>query len=240
MQLVRFTAVCWILVSVLVLPQGARFGISLSGNYTTSSKVYPTPYSSDLSLRNGFYPLDDFYNPSAEIFWNISPDLELGLSFEYMRVTADNRFVTVFDGFVTRSLRVTDGFELYPIELNLYYRLPFSLDDWGFYIYGGAGLYPASFVREMGSAELKTVDQQSGYGIQVGVSGDYVAYKNLLITYGMKFRDPQVLLKSGYVSEEFTYNNRQYKVGQSEFDSKINVDGVVFMMGVRYNFMVNF
>lgn len=114
------------------------------------------------------------------------------------------------------------------------------MTDWGFYIYGGAGIYPASFVREMGSAELKTVEQQSGYGIQVGVSGDYKAYKDIIVSYGMKFRDPQVLIKSRYKNEEFVYNNRQYKVGQPEFDSKINVDGVVFMLGIRYNFMISF
>ncbi len=233
------TALCLILLTGVQLAQEVRFGISVSGNYTTSSKVYPNPYSSDLSLRNGFYPLDDFYNPATELFWKISDNLELGFSLEYMRVTADNRFVTVFDGLVTRSLRVTDGFELYPIELNLYYKLPFSMPDWGFYIYGGAGIYPGNFVREMGDAELRTVEQQSGYGIQVGVGGDYNAYKDILITYGMKFRDPQVLIKSQYKNEDFTYNNKKYKAGQPEFDSKINVDGVVFMMGVRYNFRIN-
>lgn len=237
--MLKLTVLCFVLLTAAVLPQETRFGISVSGNYTTSSKVYPTPYSSDLSLRNGFYPLDDFYNPSTEILWSIREYLELGLSFEYMRVTADNRFVTVFDGLVTRSLKVKDGFELFPIELNLYYKLPFSMPDWGFYIYGGAGIYPANFIREMGNAELETVEQQSGYGIQVGVSGDYKAYKDITVTYGMKFRDPQVLIKSKYRSEEFTYNNKQYKVGQPVFDSKINVDGVVFMMGVRYNFMIH-
>ncbi|GMU85997.1 MAG: hypothetical protein AMXMBFR48_12390 [Ignavibacteriales bacterium] len=239
MQFFKLMALMLFACSAAVIPQEMRFGLSLSGNYTTSSKVYPTPYSSDLSLRNGFYPLDDFYNPSAELFWSISENLEIGLSMEYMKVTAENRFVTVFDGFVTRGLRVTDGFELFPIELNLYYKLPFSMTDWGFFIYGGAGIYPANFIREMGDSELQTVEQQSGYGIQVGVGGDFRAAKDIMIIYGMKFRDPQVLIKSKYKNENFTYNNKQYKVGQPEFDSKINVDGVVFMMGVRYNFMIN-
>lgn len=216
--------------------QTMDFAISVSGSYTTSSKIYPTPYSSDLSLRNNFFPIDAFYSPSAEFFWYIDETLLLGLSTEYILINDAERSITVFEGFGTRSLRTKEGFTMFPVELSLYYKLPFSMTNWGFYIYGGVALYLARYERELGNLGHSTIEQRSGYGIHVGVSGDYVFRKNLSVVYGMKFRDPQVILKSRYDTETFTYNNKEYRVGSPEFDSKINVDGVTFQLGLRYNF----
>lgn len=236
MKMKVFLILIPILITGTVYCQTNQFALAVSGNYTTSSKIYPTPYSSDLSLRNNFFPLEAFYSPSLELFWYIRPSLSIGLSVELIQIKNQDRTFTVFEGSATRSIRTKEGFTMLPVELSLYYKLPFSTTDWGFHIYGGVAFYPAQYERQAGTLALQTIEQKSGYGIHVGVNGDYRYRENIFVLYGMKFRDPQVIVKSRYESDTFTYNDKEYRVGSSEFDSKINVDGVTFLLGFRYNF----
>ena len=51
----------------------------------------------------------------------------------------------------SRQFIVTDGYELYPVELSIYYFLPFSTEDFKFYMGGGMGIYPGKRTREFGN-----------------------------------------------------------------------------------------
>jgi hypothetical protein len=57
---------------------------------------------------------------------------------------------------------------------------------------------------------------------------DYLVNDYIGLRSEMKFRDPQFNLKNRYKNDT--------KVTQKEFDSKINVDGVTFILGAFLNF----
>ncbi len=52
----------------------------------------------------------------------------------------------------------------------------------------------------------------------------------------MKFRDPQFTVKSKYSKKEVNYNGNIIRIAQDTFDSKINVDGVTFILGLAFHF----
>jgi hypothetical protein len=56
---------------------------------------------------------------------------------------------------------------------------------------------------------------------------DYLLNNNLGLRSEMKFRDPQFVLKNRYKNPG--------RIPQNQFDSKINVDGVTFILGAFIN-----
>ena len=52
----------------------------------------------------------------------------------------------------------------------------------------------------------------------------------------MKFRDPQFTVKSKYSTEQFIYNGEILRPPHESFDSKINIDGVTFVLGAAFLF----
>jgi hypothetical protein len=52
----------------------------------------------------------------------------------------------------------------------------------------------------------------------------------------MKFRDPQFIVKSRYNNREYDYKGTKITVTRQEFDSKIDVNGVVFVLGTIFYF----
>jgi hypothetical protein len=52
----------------------------------------------------------------------------------------------------------------------------------------------------------------------------------------MKFRDPQFKVKSAYNKLDVKYNDQTILLAQKTFDSKIDVDGVTFILGFSFLF----
>jgi hypothetical protein len=65
---------------------------------------------------------------------------------------------------------------------------------------------------------------------------DYLVFQNFSLKTEMKFRDPQFTVKSAYTKNETVYNGREINLPQSSFDSKINLDGVTFILGAAFHF----
>jgi outer membrane protein W len=215
---------------------GSRFSAGVNAVYTTTAKLYLSPKSSDPVLRNKFFPLAGILNPSVYVKYRLTGDLVLGLSSEYMEKTAVGWNLTVFSGNRTVTVPVTDGFKMIPIELSLYYLIPFSTEKFKFLMGGGAGYYYGKQIRKFGSAGVTSSESNFAYGIQVSVSMDYLATKNLIVHSEMKFRDPQFTVNNKYTKAEVQYNGGTVNLPQSSFYSKINIDGVTFVVGVGYNF----
>jgi len=133
-------------------------------------------------------------------------------------------------------ITVEDGFKLIPVELSLYYMLPFSTELFKFLIGGGAGYYLGEQVRKFADVEVKNISRKTAYGIHVIISMDYFVFENVSLRTEMKFRDPQFIVKSEYTKNETIYNGREINLPQSSFDSKINLDGVTFILGAAFHF----
>jgi outer membrane protein W len=230
-----------LLLLFLTLPvaaqyNGKRWSITLNTVYTTSAKLYLDPNSADEILRNNAFPFQGIVSPQVEIRYKISDDIILGLSAEYMKTTSSGENLTAFSGISTVSILLQDGFLLIPVEFSGYYLIPFSTEQFKFLMGGGMGYYFGSQIRKFGDVEVTNVKRPAAYGIHVIVTMDYLITDYFSVKGEMKFRDPQFNVTSRYTKTDVNYNGTLIHLGQKEFDSKINVDGISFIFGLTYHF----
>ncbi|GAB6282210.1 MAG: hypothetical protein STSR0008_09540 [Ignavibacterium sp.] len=212
----------------------AQFGLRINWNFTTTAKIYLHPNSSDIFLRNSYFPIEDIYNYSAEFTYEVIPDLLIGLNGEYIKKTANGRNLTIIKNQFTETVEVEEGFELIPVELSLYYRLPFSTEKFKFYIGGGGGIYFGNHIRNFVDASVSSYEHKFAYGIQVSIFMEYFVKDFLALSGGMKFRDPEFTVKNKYNKREVNYNGDLVTIPQENFESKINIDGTLFHLGFTF------
>jgi hypothetical protein len=222
-----------------IFPQydGNNFSLGVNAVYTTTARLYLSPNSSDPTIRNNYFPMEDIINPAFEIRYRLTEKIIIGFGSEYMEKTKRGRNLTVFtQGGQTQTIEVDDGFRLIPFELTVYYLIPFSTEDFKFLMGGGGGYYFGEHVRNFGDANVKNESRKSAYGIHVLVGMDYMLRDNISLRFEMKFRDPQFNITSKYSSLKVNYRGRIVTVPQETFPSKINVDGVTFLLGAAFHF----
>ncbi len=226
-----------LLISINGLAQFNKpFGISVNAVYNTSASVYLSPNSADVILRNNSFLIEHIFNPSFDIRYSLSESVIIGFNSEYIQSTATGPNLTVFLGNGTVTIDVEDGFKLIPLELSAYYLLPFSTEHFKFLMGGGAGYYIGYHIRKFGDADVSTEERKAAYGIHVSISMDYLIKDFLSVRSEMKFRDPQFTVKSRYNKKEVNYNGQIIRLVQDTFDSKINLDGVTFILGLVFHF----
>ncbi|MFB3057182.1 MAG: hypothetical protein ACE1ZQ_08485, partial [Ignavibacteriaceae bacterium] len=194
------------------------------------------PNASDIVLRNASFDIEDIFNPGADIRFRVSEPLILGLSIEYMNITETVPNLNVFLGGSIVTIEVEDGFKLIPIEFTAYYLLPFSTEGFKFLMGGGLGYYNGEFIRKVGEAEVTSVQEENAIGIHVSVSMDYIPINNVAVRFQMKFRDPQFTVTSHYSRTEVEYEGNVIILPEESFETKINVDGITFMLGAAFQF----
>ena len=222
---IKFVIIFLLLLQFPLLCQynGNDFSIGIYGVYTKSASIFLNPNASDIVLRNRSFVIEDILNPGADIRIRVSEPLIIGLSVEYIEITESAPNLTVFDSVSVVTLLVEDGFKLIPVELTAYYQLPFSTERWKFLMGGGLAYYNGEFIRKVGDTAVSNVKKGTDFGIQVSVSMDYVPINQVVLRFQMKFRDPQFTVTS------------QNDQGEP-FDTKINMDGITFMLGAAIQF----
>jgi hypothetical protein len=215
---------------------GNDFSIGAYGFYTTSASVFLNPNASDIVLRNSSFDIEDIFNPGIDIRFRVNEPLILGLSVEYMNITETAPNLNVFLGGSIVTINVEDGFQLIPIEFTAYYLLPFSTDGFKFLMGGGLGYYNGDFIRMVGDAEVTSIQEKTAIGIHVSVSMDYIPINNIAVRFQMKFRDPQFTVNSHYNQTEVEYEGNIIILPEESFNTKINVDGITFMLGAAFQF----
>lgn len=211
---------------------GNRFGFSLNYNYTTTSKLFLQPNSSDPFIAGAHDNLDGIYSYSAEFRYRISEPLIIGVGAEYLKKTRINSDYNL----AGRRAEAKEGYRMYPFELSLYYYLPFSTDQFKFYMGGGAGIYFAEFIREIGDVNTETKSMPASVGIHVAVGMDYLVLPFLSVRGQLRFRDPEVKMESAYSSDIVHYNGAAVKLRSDDFATKVNIDGITFVIGAAVNF----
>lgn len=215
---------------------GNDISIGVYGFYTTSASVFLNPNASDIVVRNESFQIEDIWNPGADIRFRVSEPLILGLNIEYIRTTKSAPNLNVFLGGSVVPLRVDDGFKLIPVELSAYYLLPFSTEGFKFLMGGGLAYYNGEFIREIGETEVKNITKEAAFGIHVSISMDYVLINDVAFRFQMKFRDPQFTVSSQYEQQEIEYEGNIIILPEGSFNTKINLDGLTFMLGAAFQF----
>ena len=236
MKIKIFALTILILSSNTLAQFNKTFGVSVNAVYNTSAKIYLSPNSSDIILRNNSFLIENFINPSIDFRYRLSESILIGINTEYMTTSSVGPNLTVFFGNSTVTIDVEDGFRLIPLELSAYYLLPFSTEQFKFLMGGGMGFYIGSHIRKFGDVEVSNAERKAAYGIHVSISMDYLIKDFISVRGEMKFRDPQFTVKSKYNKKEVNYNGSVIRLAQDSFDSKINVDGVTFILGLAFHF----
>lgn len=210
---------------------GNSYNFSLSFNYTTTSKLYLQPNSSDKAIRSEYESLDGIYNLSFEFRYSVFEFMIVGIGSEFIQKTYTNsRFILEGD-----RLEIKDGYYLIPVELSIYYLLPFSTEKFKFFMGGGGGLYFGKHLREFGNVSFNSANVSTGYGINVSVGMDYLINELISIRGQMRFRDPELVMKSKYSDSSVNYKNKSYSLPDNVFTTKVNVDGITFSIGLTFS-----
>ncbi len=215
---------------------GSKFSIGLNSLYTTTAEVFLFPNSSDEILRNSSNDIDNIFNYGIEFRYRFSEDLIFGLNAEYMKATKTGINITGFAANSTVAVKAEDGFELVPVELSVYYLLPFSTENFKFLMGGGGAVYFGNHIRNVGTVKVNNISRDFAYGIHVLVSMVYLVRPHISVQAGLKFRDPDFRLKSRYTSSTVTIGGKVVTFPLNKFDSRINVNGVTFTLGVYFDF----
>lgn len=239
---IKITQIFIILLVLLAATADAQyndrnFSVSLNGAFTTTAQIFLFPNSSDAILRNNSTEITNIYDPTIDIRYRLTDDLIIGLSTEYMKKTTTD-YITVFSNNQTVSLPVEDGFKMIPIELTLYYLLPFSTDSFKFLMGGGGAYYYGSQIRTVSDVEGITTSRNFAYGIHVVASMDYLPLPFLSVRLEMKFRDPQFNLSNTYTKNPINYKGQVITFPQNNFDTRVNVDGITFILGTVLHFQL--
>ncbi len=211
------------------------FGISANLVYTTSAEIFLNPNSSDPVVRNQSYTLEDIFNPSLDLRYRLNDYFILGLNIEYINKSAEAPNLTAFIGSQLVVFDVEDGFRVIPVELTAHYFFPFSTDNFKFTMGGGIGYYRGEFTRKFSEVDLSVVERKIALGIHVSASMDYMLLNNVSFRFEMKFRDPQYEVKSEYTKTEVIYEGETITLPADAFETKVNLDGLTFVLGIVYH-----
>lgn len=212
------------------------FSINASAVYTTTAEIFLNPNSSDIVLRNESFELTDMLSPSFDFRFQLTKEVLVGISTEYLKTSQSGSFLTVFAGSQIVNLEVEDGFEFIPVELSVYHLMPFSTEFFKFTMGGGIGYYIAKQTRKFGNTDISNIKMEPAFGIQVSAGLEYLLRSYISLRFQMKFRAPEIKVKSQYNSTTVNYKGNTIEILQDTFDSKISVNGAMFSVGLSYLF----
>jgi outer membrane protein W len=237
-MIIKNTLLLIIFFTSIIFPQynGKNFSLSVNGVYTTTAKLFLNPNSTDVTVRNQSFLIEDILNPGLDFRYRLTEPIAIGLNIEYMVKTSSGPNLRLFSGSSAVTVDVEDGFKMIPVELSIHYLLPFSTESFKFFMGGGMGYYFGEQIRKFSDVEVENAERKSAYGIHVSISMDYVINSIIAVRGEMKFRDPQFTVKNRYTKEFVNYEGDVYRIPQEFFDSKINVDGVTFVLGAVFLF----
>lgn len=214
------------------------FGLSLNYNYTSSSELFTFPNSTDRVLRTVSLPMESVYSPGIDLRYKILDEVVLGISFERMKKRIGIRAVTAGTQIGVIRTEVQDEYTIYPLEFNVFYLIPFSTERFKFHLGGGGAIYFGNhkvYFDEFPGLEIKNESKDLSYGIQVSTGMDYVINNNFSVRGEMRFRDPEILLENPEKNRRIEYEGGIIIAPQEVLESKINVDGVTFSIGLVFH-----
>jgi hypothetical protein len=208
------------------------FSLSLKGNFTTGSQLFPHPNATDPFQRSQYFSIEDFFGTSVEVKYSIpETNLAIGFSADYIRTTTS--YTKPLS--TTERLPVEDGYRVIPVEVTGYFHIPVSGPTFGVYMGGGGGVYFGRRIYREGNTEAPPVDEGRGYGIHVlgGLSYQFTEWFGL--NAEMKFRDLQFEASNKFLSSQIIYNGRIIPVS-GPGPARIHTDGIIFQVGTMVRF----
>ena len=207
-------------------------GVALRGSYTTTSKVFYNPDSPTPEIRNEHNIFDNIYGGGVEVrLQNLSDNYFFALTIEYLsKLHEQNQLVALSNP--PRTLPVTDGFQIIPVELGLNMFIPLGSEKVRLAMGGGLGAYLGKRIFSVARVDARQLKQAVGYGIHVESSFDYRVSSRFSVRGEMRFRDPEILTESRFDESTVQYNGTIVAFPNDPFKSRINVNGLTFSFGL--------
>ncbi len=225
-----------IMLHTCLVAEEGDFIICLRTTYTTSARIYLLPQSSSEIFYNNYSSLSGIMSYGGEIRYHIpSTIVELGIGTEYLSITRNGQF-SIVTGNQVYLLPTEEKFSMIPIELSAYIVLPFGEPRFHITMGGGTGFYLGNRTWHMADIDAPVEKTPFGFGIHVQTGIDYVLTKNLAFRGEIKFRDPQFEATNRSDRMIVHYQGKNLPLEQTEFFSRINVDGIAFTIGIVYYF----
>lgn len=212
-----------------------KFGLYVSANYTPTARFFLNPNSIQKALREDNVPLTDNYSGAIELRYRLSESMIIGLGTEYIEKVSKEKDVAGFPPQLA-GIEVEEGYSLIPVELSVYYYIPFSTVDFKFYMGGGIGLYFGTYIRNFSDVKLEPVSREFSWGIHGRIGMDYMITNYFSVRGEMKFRDPEFKMESKYSKTSFVYRGQGRSLPQEPFITKVNIDSMTFAFGLVYHF----
>lgn len=211
---------------------GHRFSVSAFGSVTTSSKLFPWPNARDDIARGTFSPIDAVLGAGVDIRGPLpGAGLALGLAAEYLAGSIASSIPNT-----TGTIPVEDGYVAIPVEATGYFSIPVGGPTLDFYMGGGAGLYFGGRVYRYAGVEASTLDRSIATGIHVLTGLGYSVTGRLLVRTELKFRNVQLETVQRFDSPATVYDGVTVPLPQGRFTSRIQVDGMHFILGLALLF----
>ena len=215
---------------------GNNFSIGCYGLYTTSASIYLNPNAPDIVLRNESFVIEDILNPGIDIRYRLSEPVIIGLNIDFINVSEKAQNLSGFLGSRIVPIESEDGFNMIPVELTVHYLLPFSTESFKFLMGGGAGYYRGEFTRKVSTTQVSNVTKETAFGLHVSISMEYIIVEYLIARIQMKFRDPELTVSSKYDEQQVEYKGQTLTLPADAFNTKINMDGIGFLLGLAIQF----
>lgn len=214
-----------------------RSSVLIRSTIVTSSRIFNNPDSPILEDRDHFDFVDNLLGGGFEYRLAFpGQDFFLSLSIEYVsRILTQDLPIRVS----TTELQVMpieQGVRFIPIELGVNTTVPLIGEDFTLTMGGGAGAYYAERIFGIAGTRMKPKSLPLGYGIHIESGFDYRLFKNVGVSWEMRFRDPEVINNSQFDTDVINADNHKIAVGNIPPNSKVNVHGVSFSLGVIFGF----
>jgi opacity protein-like surface antigen len=210
--------------------QSNDFSVSIKGNFTSSSRYYPSSMQSSSIVYSyeSYQTIDDLFGYGLEVRYNYSEHIRIGLSAE--RVSGSTSYL-----YRSSQIQMKSNFTMYIFEANGYYTIPLSGERFKFYIGGGLNMAKCDNSDELASIKSVTLSSPVNFGIQALSGFEFFINKDLSARFELKFRDPIVENENKFNSSRTFYNQRFYNVPTNSYTTKINIDGLVFDLSFAYH-----
>jgi hypothetical protein len=212
--------------------QNHRYSVSLSGSYTTSSKIYHSYDEIDPARRDQFFSLSDIFGIGIDIrreFHDLR--LQVGISAEYLETHENISYVIS----PSTSISVTDGFSAIPIEITGYFLIPVPLPRWKISVGTGVGFYWGSREYSYASVYPKPLERKIGIGIHVVTGVEFSLSEMFGIRTEVKFREVQFWSSEGFTETSIVLQDQVIVLSQEKIKSRISVDGMMLSAGIVYH-----
>lgn len=233
LNIILFVLICYIPVNSQWYDN--KYGLYISANYTTESRIFLSPNASEEILREINFPVSDIYSYAVELRYRVSKSVIIGLGTEFIQKVSKERDMFGFPSQLA-GMEIEEGFRMIPVEGSLYYFLPFSTERFKFFMGGGLGIYFGEHIRKFADIDVRNTDREFAWGIHGRIGMDYALTRFFSLRAEMKFRDPEFEMQSEYSKDSFIHEGQQINLPSNSFPSKVNIIGMTFSLGTVIHF----